>query len=220
MGWLSRSLSTSIGKKVVMAVTGLLLVLFLIVHLAGNYTIWGGKSAFTAYVHALESLGWFTHVLEIILGLLFLVHVYNGLKLAIDNSEKRPEQYKVYKSNELIDFSARYTWQTGVLILLFLVIHLATFWYEYKFGPEGRELYDIVVTWFQNPLYSLFYVLLMITVGIHIHHGFQSAFQTLGWTHPKYTPWVEKTGTALAWIFGLGFSIIPIYFYFTSMGGN
>ena len=220
MGWLSRSLTTSIGKKVVMAVTGLLLVLFLIIHLAGNYTIWGGESTFTAYVHGLESFGWFTHVIEIIFALFFLVHVYNGLELAIKNSEKRPEQYKVYKSNELIDFSARYTWQTGVLILLFLIIHLSTFWYEYKFASQGRELYEIVVTWFQNPLYSLFYVLLMITLGIHIHHGFQSAFQTLGWTHPKYTPWVKKTGTAIAWIFSLGFSLIPIYFYFTSMGGN
>jgi len=132
----------------------------------------------------------------------------------------RPITYKKYESNSLIKFSARYTWQTGLLILLFLILHLITFWYEFKFGTPHRELYDIVVAWFHNPLYSLLYILFLITLGVHIHHGFQSAFQTFGWNHPKYTPWVEKFSTFLAWLFGLGFSLIPLYFYFTSIGGK
>ena len=220
MGWLSRSLSTSVGKKMVMAVTGLLLIMFLVIHFIGNYTIWGGREVFTAYVSALESLGWFTHVIEVLLALVFLIHIYYGLSLAVSNDAKRPIGYKKYESNKLIKFSARYTWQTGLLILLFLVIHLITFWYEFKFGTPHRELYDIVVAWFHNPLYALIYVLFLITLGVHIHHGFESAFQTFGWNHPKYTPWIEKFGTFLAWFFGLGFSLIPIILYFTSIGGK
>ncbi len=220
MSWLSRSFKTSIGQKLVMTITGLLLFFFLFVHLAGNFTIWGGEAFFTRYVSTLESLGNFTHFIEVGLALLFIVHIFFGLRLALQNAEKRPIQYKVYESNNLIDFSARYTWQTGVLILVFLVVHLITFWYLYKFGGEGRELFEIVTTWFANPLYSLFYIIIMIALGIHLQHGFQSAFQTLGWTHPKFTPIIEKLGTFIAWLFGLGFSLIPIYFYFSAIGGN
>ncbi len=220
MGWLTNSMSTSIGKKTIQAVTGILLILFLIVHFAGNYTIWGGEETFTAYVSTLESFGWFTHVIEILLALVFIIHIYVGLKLAWDNNKAKPQKYEVYKSNKLIDFSARYTWQTGVLILIFLIIHLLTFWYEFKFNANGRELYQIVTDWFRNPVYSLFYILMLITVGVHVSHGFKSAIQTFGWNHPKYNSWIEKTSTFLAWLFGLGFSLIPLYFYFTSVGGK
>lgn len=226
MGWLTRSLSTSIGKKTIQAITGLLLILFLIVHFAGNYTIWGGETLFTAYVSTLESLGWFTHIIEILLALVFIIHIYVGLLLAWQNYKATPNRYsiwsknKIYKSSELIDFSARYTWQTGVLVLIFLLVHLFTFWYQFKFNANGRELYEIVVDWFKNPIYSAFYILLLITLAVHISHGFKSAFQTFGWNHPKYTPWIEKFSTFLAWLFGVGFSLIPVYFYFISLGGK
>lgn len=220
MGWLTKSLSTSIGKKVVQAITGILLILFLVVHFAGNYTIWGGETTFTNYVATLESLGWATHIIEVLLALVFIIHIYIGLKLAYDNKQATPVKYKVYKSWKFVDFSARFTAVSGILILIFLIVHLITFWYAYKFNANGRELYEIVVDWFQNPVYSIFYILMLFVLGVHISHGFKSAFQTFGWNHPKYNPFIEKLSTVLAWIFGLGFSLIPLYFYFNMMGGN
>lgn len=220
MGWLIKSLSTSIGKKVVQAITGILLILFLVVHFVGNYTIWGGRETFTNYVSTLESLGWITHVIEVLLALVFIIHIYIGLKLAIENKLATPVKYKVYKSWKFVDFSARFTAVSGILILIFLIVHLVTFWYAYKFNANGRELYEIVVDWFQSPIYSIFYVLMLFVLGVHVSHGFKSAFQTFGWNHPKYNPLIEKLSTILAWIFGLGFSLIPLYFYFNMMGGN
>jgi len=220
MGWFSRSLSTSIGKKVIQAVTGLLLILFLLIHFAGNYTIWGGEAAFNSYVNTLLSFGWFTYTIEILLALVFIIHIYVGLLLALQNYKAKPKKYHVYKSKKLVDFSARYVWQTGILVLIFLIIHLANFWYTYNFNANGRDLYTIVSDLFHSTFYGIFYVLFLITLGFHIAHGFKSALQTFGWNHPKYNSWIEKTSTFLAWFFGLGFSLIPIIFYFTFLGGK
>jgi succinate dehydrogenase / fumarate reductase cytochrome b subunit len=103
---------------------------------------------------------------------------------------------------------------TAALVLLFLVIHLRTF----RFGDESDGLYKLVVNWFHNPLYAGFYVVALAALGLHLSHGVQSGFQTLGVNHPKYTPLIKKAGLAFAALIFLGFASMPIYFGF--LGGG
>ena len=101
----------------------------------------------------------------------------------------------------------------GLLILLFIIIHVATIKYQMG-GAKGPTLYEHVTGWFANPLYAGFYVLAMIAVGLHLSHGVQSAFQTFGISHPRYTPLIKKAGWAFAAVMMLAFASIPIYFFF------
>jgi succinate dehydrogenase / fumarate reductase cytochrome b subunit len=212
MSWLTRSLKQSIGKKFVMAVTGLFLILFLFEHIIGNYYLFAGAESFDRYVGALESLGYITPILEIILGLAFIIHIIYGIWLWIGNAKATPIKYEVNGSKENASFTSRYAVYLGLLILLFLIIHLINFWYHYRF--MDYNLYNTVTGLFKDPYYLAFYIFTFIVLGMHIHHGFQSAFQTLGWNHPKYFPFIKKFGTFLAVVFAVGFSIIPIYYYF------
>ncbi len=212
MSWLTRSLKQSIGKKFVMAVTGLFLIIFLFEHIIGNYYLFSGKEAFERYVGALESLGYITPILEIGLALAFIIHIVYGIWLWWGNLKATPIKYEVNGTRENASFTSRNAIWLGLLILLFLFIHIFNFWYHYRF--LGYDLYETVTTLFTNPYYLVFYIFTFVVLGMHIHHGFQSAFQTLGWNHPKYFPFIKKFGTFLAVVFALGFSIIPIYFYF------
>jgi succinate dehydrogenase / fumarate reductase cytochrome b subunit len=112
----------------------------------------------------------------------------------------------------------------GTLILIFLVIHLRGFWYEYKFGEintvmyngeEYKDMYSVVMNAYQNPYYSLVYVLLMIPLGFHLLHGFKSGFQTLGLRHPKYTPLIEGFGIVFSIVIPAAFASMPIYLFLT-----
>ncbi len=212
MSWLTRSLKQSIGKKFVMAVTGLFLILFLFEHIIGNYYLFAGPQAFDKYVGLLESFGYITPILEITLALFFIVHIIYGIWLWLGNNKATPIKYEVNGSKENASFTSRYAIYLGLLILLFLLIHLYNFWYHYR--VMDYQLYETIKELFANPYYDIFYIFTFIVLGMHIHHGFQSAFQTLGWNHPKYFPFVKKFGTFLAVVFALAFSIIPIYFYF------
>ncbi len=214
MGWLSRSLNRSIGKKFIMAVTGLFLILFLFEHIVGNYFLFGGAKSFNDYVELLESFGWITRVLEVVLGLFFIFHIYYGIRLWLENRKAKPEKYAVNATAENTSFTSRNAIYLGVLLLIFLLIHLVNFWYTFKTAGEDASLYQIVVQLFANPYYSVFYIFTFIILGLHVNHGFQSAFQTLGWNHPKYFPFVKKLGALIAIVFTVGFAIIPIYFYF------
>ena len=113
--------------------------------------------------------------------------------------------------------------QTGSVVFIFLVLHLATFWYAFNFSGEAHEYalgyYQIVVDWFQIPWYAIFYVIAVLLLGFHLNHGFQSAFQTFGWNHKKYFPFIKKLGTAYAALMAIGFASLPIYFLFF-YGGN
>ena len=113
---------------------------------------------------------------------------------------------------------------TGTIILVFLIFHLSTFWRSFNFGAhpanDPHPFYTIIQEAFANPLISIFYIIAMIFLGFHLNHAFQSAFQTLGWRHKKYTPFIEKLGTVIAIVFTVGFVSIPIFFYIASLGGK
>lgn len=218
MGWFFSALNSSIGKKIQMALTGSLLILFLIVHFAGNLTLYGGQEAFNSYVHTLEGVKALVRIAEVILAALFLLHIINGFRLWIENKKARPHKYKISGTSKNTDIFSRTVVQSGSIIFIFLVIHLSTFWYGFNFSghPEtgNYEFYNIVVYFFQKAWYAILYIIAMILLGFHLNHGFQSFFQTFGWNHTKYFSYVKKFGTAFSIIIALGFASFPIYFFF------
>jgi len=212
---MSKVISSSIGKKVVMALTGLFLITFLIVHLGINLTLFAGAASFNAASKFMATNG-FIQVMQYVLALGFLFHIIEGIRLELKNRAARPVKYVVNKPSENSTFSSRNMIYTGVLILLFLILHLKDYFVPLKFYNKGGFAtdYDLVVALFKNPLYTFIYVLAFILLGIHLSHGFQSAFQSIGANHPKYTPFIKKFGTIYSFAIAIGFSAIALYFYF------
>jgi len=221
MSQLKQFFNSSIGKKLVMATTGLLLILFLVIHLFNNLLLFGGPEAFNENVALLESIKPVIRVIEVILALIFIYHIYNAYKLWWENKKANPEKYAVSAKKENSTIYSRTMVITGSVIFIFLVIHLYTLWGKYNFGMEGSENYiEVIKTLFANPIWAAFYFITMIFLGYHINHAFQSSFQTFGWSSKKYTPLVKKIGTLLAIIFAVGFASIPVYFFLISLGGQ
>lgn len=211
MNWFINTLGTSIGKKLMMAITGLCFIGFLTVHLIGNLTIYAGQNMFTSYVEHLHALGPLIIVAE--LGLLFLViiHVVIGTLLFYENLKARPNRYKINKKAGGRTIGSATQPYTGFIILAFVIIHLINF----HFAEHTNEsLYFLVSKILSNPVYLFIYVFAMIVVAIHISHGFWSLFQTLGANHPKYMPLIQGVGIAVSFIFGVGFGFIPVFLSF------
>lgn len=221
MSWLLKSLSSSIGKKFIMALTGLSLILFLSVHLINNSFLFFGKEGFNMLVGSLDAVKPLVRVAESVLVLLFFFHIYNGIKLWWENRKANPDKYAVNASKENSTFYSRTMPWTGGILLVFLITHLSTLWVQFNFGMGGtHEYYEVIRQLFSTIIPVVLYVITMIVLGFHLNHGFQSAFQTFGWQHKKYTPLVEAIGTLVSVIYAVGFSSIPIYFFILSVGGN
>lgn len=221
MDWLLKSLSSSIGKKFIMALTGLSLILFLSVHLINNLFLFFGKEGFNMLVSSLDAVKPLVRVAESILVLLFFFHIYNGIKLWWENRKANPDKYAVNASKDNSTFYSRTMPWTGGILLVFLITHLSTLWVQFNFGMDGtHEYYEVIRQLFSAIIPVVLYVITMIVLGFHLNHGFQSAFQTFGWQHKKYTPLVEAIGTLVSVIYAVGFSSIPIYFFILSLGGN
>lgn len=219
MGWFTSFWNSSIGQKFVMAVTGIFLIVFLVIHLAGNMMIYGGPDAFNGYVGILEHIKPLIRVIEIVLALIFFFHIFNGISLWYSNKRARPVDYKINAASKNSSFFSRTMIYTGSLTFIFLVVHLQTIWYKFNFSnSDNLEMYEMVIGLFDQTWYALMYLVAMILLGFHLNHGFQSAFQTFGWKHTKYTPVIEKIGTAYAIIMAVGFGSIPVYFLLG--GGN
>ena len=224
MGWLSDRLNSSIGKKFIMAITGLLLLAFLVIHLLNNLLLFLGPEIFNENVARLEAIKPLVRVIEIVLALIFIFHIYNALKLYFENKKANPQKYAIDASSKSSTFYSRYMTVTGVIILIFLILHLSTFWTSFNFGAHpvdgSHPYYAIIQDAFANPFISVFYMIAMIVLGSHLNHAFQSSFQTFGWESKKFTPLVKKIGTVIALIMAIGFASIPVFFYLASLGGN
>lgn len=218
MGWLLRALNSSIGKKFIMAVTGISLILFLVIHLINNLTLFAGPDIFNSVVKNLENIKPLVRVIEFILLIIFILHIYQGIAgLELKNRKARPIKYAVNGSSKNSDIFSRTMIWSGSIIFIFLVIHLQTFWVAFNLGhplAESHQYYSIVVESFQSPVYSVFYIVAMILLGFHLNHGFQSAFQTFGWNNKKYFPLIKKIGLLYTLITAIGFTSIPVYFLF------
>lgn len=224
MGWSQKFYTSSIGKKFIMAITGSFLIIFLIIHLIGNITLFFGAEAFNGYVAALDVVKPLIRVIEVVLLAAFIFHIYNGIKLWLENKRARGTTYKINGSPDNSNVFSRTMFLTGSIVFIFLISHLATFFWRFNFyDPMGfaddHQYFEIVVHFFSYWWYALFYVIAMGLLGFHLNHGFQSAFQTFGWNNKKFFPIVEKIGTAYAIIMAAGFASMPIYFFFF-YGGN
>jgi len=263
MSWLTKTLSSSIGKKVLMSLTGLFLCTFLLVHLSGNLQLFkdDGGYAFNTYAVFMTS---FPPVKVISYGNYFFIlfHAFWGLYLEYQNRKARGVRYAVFKNSST--WSSRNMAILGTILLVYIVVHMGDFWYKFhneplpytqytetiKTGervtvpmPDSytqdvkqvditnaeagthtvivKDLYKEVSVAFQNPILVIFYLIGMLAVGLHLYHGFQSAFQSLGWRHPKYTPFIRFIGI---WVFAIGipvgFAAMPIFFYVKHLMGN
>jgi succinate dehydrogenase / fumarate reductase cytochrome b subunit len=215
-GQLSGFLSSSIGKKQIMGLTGLALSGFLLTHMLGNFLLLVGKDAFNLYAHTLTSNP-AIYLAEAVLVALFLTHFFIAMKLTFENKKARPQKYFVKtKTGRGSNFASSTMPYTGMIIMIFLVLHLLNFKYgtHYTTDVEGKEIRDIyrtVIEYFQNPFYTAWYVFAMITIAIHLSHGFQSAFQSLGFRGPDFTPKIKKLGLAYSVIIGIGFGFLAIW---------
>ncbi len=213
MSWLIRLYRSSIGKKLLMAATGLSFIGFLAAHLAGNLTLYKGGAAFIAYAEKLHGLGPVLTVFEFGLLALALIHVTTGIILFVQNYRARSVPYKKDLPAGGRTLSSVTMPYTGFIILAFVVFHLINFSFVDK---TGRTIFDIVRSAFARPIYMIVYVFVMIVVALHVRHGFWSAFQTLGANHPKYMPAIMALSVIISLIIGFGFGLLPIYVW--SMG--
>lgn len=211
MFWFLKFALSSVGKKLLMALTGLCFCTFLIIHLIGNLMLYVGADAFNRYAERLQALRPLITVFELGLLTLGLVHVLTGATLFFQNLRARPVRYAVNHragGRTLGSFTMPYT---GILLLIFVVIHLIDFHFADK---TDATIYEIVSTTLAKPGYLIFYVFAMVVAAVHISHGFWSAFQTMGANHPKYMPTVQVLGIVFSVVVGVGFGFIPIYLGF------
>ena len=223
MSWFSKSLNSTLGKKLLMALTGLFLITFLIGHLAGNLTLFkaDGKDAFNLYAKFMTTNP-FIKILSYVTYACIILHVIYSIVLSAYNRKARPVGYKVNKANQNSVWTSRNMGILGTIVLIFIVIHLKSFWYEMHFGSvttynlDGspiKDLYGVVNQAFHQLWYVALYVVCMIFLAFHLSHGFQSAFQTLGLNHKKYTPAIKLAGLGFSILVPTLFALIPVYMY-------
>jgi succinate dehydrogenase / fumarate reductase cytochrome b subunit len=221
---LTTTVWSSVGKKIITGLTGLGLCIFIIEHLLANLNLFIGSDAFNLYTHNLMNLGGLLYVVEGLLALAFLLHAIVGISIWLNKREARPVPYEQTANaggtsrKSIYSVSMIYT---GVLLLIFLVLHLKTF----KYGPyytsyidgvgEVRDLYRLVMEVYRDPFYVIFYVILMTLLGVHLRHGFWSAFQSLGVQNPRLTPVIYVFGIFFAAAMGAGFLVIPVWIFFS-----
>jgi succinate dehydrogenase / fumarate reductase, cytochrome b subunit len=220
MSSLRRALSSSVGTKLLIGLTGLLLFAYVLLHLAGNLLIFAGRETFNHYSHALISNPLVVPA-EIGLIAVFLVHIYKTVGMWLRNRAARPIGYEKktwagHTSRKSLA-SATMIW-TGLLTLLFVGVHLQQFkfgvWYEVG-EPPIRDLYRTEAEIFRSPIWVGVYVLCMVLVGLHLRHGIASAFQSLGVDHPTYTKRIVAVGTVAAIAIAGAFAVIPVWVYLT-----
>lgn len=214
--------NSSIGKKLIMSITGIFLMLFLTVHLSVNLTLLiGDGETFNLAAHFM-STNPLIEIIEPILAIGLVVHIIYATYLTLQNRHARPIRYSKSAANGLSTWSSKNMYILGTTIFLFMVIHLANFFWKIKFGAidtityNGNSIsdtYSLVSGLFVNYwIYDVIYIIGAIFLGLHLSHGFWAAFQTIGWNGTKWIKRLEIIAYVYAIIIGVGFSIIPLYF--------
>lgn len=231
MKW-SAFFTSSVGKKLVMAITGISLILFLIVHVGINSCIWAndGGEMFNKAAHFMGGTV-VIRILEIGLFVGFIIHIIQGYVLTAQNNRRRPVKYAVNYGNRGSKWYSRSMGLLGTLLLLFLIMHVSHFWIPSRFGGslgvhplepvtymDGREIHNLyaeMLKVFQdNPLVVILYVLGCISLAYHLMHGFQSAFRTLGVHNKRYVAMLTNTGYVFSIVVSIAFAMMPIGMYF------
>lgn len=218
---MSNFFTSSVGKKFIMSVTGIFLMLFLIVHLTVNSLLLVGSDTFNEVAHFMATdpvIG----VVEPILGIGFIIHIIYSTYITLINQRVRPMHYKKVNRQGSTTWPSRNMFILGAFILIYLVIHLSNFFWKVNFGDVGtvmvngtemHDLYGLVTSLFKNWWwYDLIYILGALFLALHLSHGFWAAFQSLGWNNDKWRIRLKRVAYVFAVIMGVGFSIIPLYF--------
>lgn len=232
--WFAQMMASTIGRKVLMALTGLFLCLYLVVHLAGNLQLLVNDrgAAFNWYADFMGTNP-IIQTISILNFTFIFLHIIYGITLTIMNRKARPTRYAYSKPDANSNWRSRNMMVLGSIILIFLIVHLVYFWGKmklthYGFMEEGvwvqkystgdpkdhqLHLYHLVYAAFKDLWMVVLYVASMIALAFHLSHGFQSAFQTFGLNHVKYSPFIKKVGFAYSILIPLGYALIPIIIY-------
>ncbi len=220
-----QTLGSTLGRKLLMALTGLFLILFLTIHLIGNLKLLmsDNGTAFNEYAHFMAH----NELIQIVsIGNFFfiLLHIVVSIMLTLHNQSARPVQY-ASASKTKGSPAARQMMLLGTLVLIFIVVHLVNFWGKAKFGIGGGvpmkgslpDLYSVTKAAFTELWLVALYVFSMIALSFHLSHGFQSAFQTIGLNHKKYTPFIKTLGLLYSIIVPFLFGLIPVLLHIWSL---
>ena len=221
MATFRRLFSSSVGTKLLIGLTGLLLFLYLILHLAGNALIFAGPEIFNEYSHRLISNPLIIPI-EIALLLVFLIHVYKAITNYAANQSARPVGYELKRyagHTSRKSFASSTMICSGLVIFVFVVIHLKQFkygaWYQTVSDNPIRDLARTEYEVFAQPAWVALYVIGTLLVGLHLRHGISSGFQSIGFDHPLYTRRLTRWGIAFAILIGGGLAFIPIWVFLT-----
>lgn len=206
--------TSTVGRKVLMAITGQFLVLFIIVHLLGNSSIFipGGLNAYAEHLHALPPLVW---GFRLVILCVAAIHIIFGIQLSLENRAANPDSYAV-KNLKRATLSSTSMLYTGLLLLTFILYHLLQFTVratpDIKVGVDalGRvDVFGMVTNSFSHGIIAFIYIAAMVVLFLHLSHGIQSFFQTMGWNNDKSLPVFSKIGKVAAVVFLLGYASIP-----------
>lgn len=211
--WVSKALRSSVMSKVLMAVTGLMLLGFLFGHLSGNMLIYAGPDAINGYAEGLRKFPALLWVARIGIIIAAVVHIMMAKKLTKENLTSSNSKYAV-KVSVKATLASRTMLQTGLVILLFILYHLAHYTFLLT-HPEYKEFahydaYSMMVAGFSSAPLAIFYIVCILTLSFHLSHGISSSFQSLGINHPKYNKCIKTAGPVIAWVLGAGFISIPL----------
>ena len=214
----SSMFKSSLGKKLVMGITGLFLISFLMVHCFLNSLIFINDGGETFNLGAeFMAKNWVIRVMEIVLFGGLLWHIIQAAILTRQNKKARPVAYAASNPSANSKWYSRSMGLLGTILLIFLIIHLRHFWVVSRFTDEitsGREtLFNEMKEVFSQLWVVILYCLAMVSLGYHLLHGFKSAFQTLGWNHVKYNSMIEKTGMIISIVLPVLFAAMPIAIY-------
>ncbi|MDG0814910.1 succinate dehydrogenase cytochrome b subunit [Bdellovibrio svalbardensis] len=215
---MSGFLGSTVGKKYLMGITGLIWAGFVLAHMAGNLLIFVSHDAYNSYGHALTS-GNIIYVAETVLVLALIVHVYTAISLTISNRTAKDQRYAVSAGGKKkVSLASRTMAIQGSLILVFIILHIITFKYGTYYsttvkGVEMRDLAKLMAEVFQSPGYVAWYVVCLILLGFHLSHGVGSTFQSLGLMEGTYRNTWKKLSYAYAVIVALGFIAQPTYLF-------
>lgn len=221
---------SSLARKYWMAATGLFLCTFLVGHLLGNLQLFvtgeEGRDAFNKYglfmttFPVVKALSYLTYIS-------ILLHTVDGIMLARQNRAARPVGYVKEKQSANAPWASRNMALLGTITLFFIIVHMRSFWYRVHFGEvatymldgkEYQDLWTITVAAFENWWYTGFYVLALVALAFHLNHGFQSAFQTLGINHKRYTPIIKGIGAVASWVVPAGFIAVALFLFIVQPG--
>lgn len=219
-----RALSTTVGKKVLMGLSGLLLIGFLAMHLTANLLLFlpDGGRAFNLYSHRLHGLGALLTIARIGLAALFIIHIITGIRVYLQNRAARKSRYAVLQTKggpSKMTAASRWMIVTGLVLMVFVPLHVSMFsmgpYYPTVVdGEQVRDLYTLVVQRFNEPVTAFMYSAVMLFLCFHLMHGFWSALQSIGAMRPRLIPVLYSTGVVIGVLLAGGFFILPLYVYF------